>query len=194
MHQVGIGEKLANPLMQRVKDKEMKIVEKTITIIISLILIFLLIYSYKLKRNNENIKKEIAVLESQINNNDNVNTELTVLKNKKQEMAMLLIRSNEDLNKLRDENFELKLFKKELDQINNNENYSQYKNELKKYINKNINDLISIKPTQGGSWIVTKIIFINPFELIVYCEDGHESMESNLGITLLGNKIKIMEK
>lgn len=157
--------------------QEMKVLKKTIIVLISLILIFLLIYCFNLKRRNEDIKNEIAVL-----------------KNQKQEVTKLLIHLNEDLDKLKDENFELELFKKELEKINKSENYDLYKNELKKYVEKNINDLVKHQPTQGGTWVLTKINFINPFELIIYYEDGHELMESKLIVTLVGNKIKITEK
>ena len=138
-------------------------------------MIFLLISCYILKTNNKSIK-----------------TENIFLKNQKQEAENLLIRINEDLNKLKDENFELRMSKEQLDKINNSENYHLYKKELQKYIEENINDLIGTKPASGGLWIVTQTKFINPFEIIIYYEDGHESMESKAAVTLQGNKIKII--
>ena len=69
-----------------------------------------------------------------------------------------------------------------------------YKKELSKYIEENINSLISHQPNQGATWVVTEIKFINPFELIICCEDGHDSREINFVVILQGNKLKIMEK
>ncbi|MBN1904718.1 MAG: hypothetical protein JW927_06440 [Deltaproteobacteria bacterium] len=151
----------------------MKPVKNIIKVIISFILIFLLTSCYNSKSDNA----EVALLIKQ-----------------KQEAEKLLIQANEEVNNLKDENFKLKLIKKELDQINTNENYYLYKKELSKYIEENINEIINDQQNQGATWVVTGIKFINPFEVHIYCEDGHDTMEANLVVFLEGNKIKIMEK
>lgn len=151
----------------------MKSVINSIKFIVSSILIFLLISCNNTKLNN---------------------TEVALLKKQKQEVENLLIQANESLNKLKDENFELKLFKEESDQLNNNENYDLYKKELSKYIEENINDFISNQTNHGATWVVTGIKFINPFEVNISCEDGHDIIAAKLVVILQGNKLKIMEK
>ena len=178
-----------------------------ILIILSIIVVILFLVIFFQYRQIDKLRKEMGQtisaekIDSTISVKENLsesNIKVEAPKNKKQEDADLLIQLNEDLKRtiddLEDENFELKLFKKELDQINNNENYDTYKKELKKYIEENINNLITLQANQGSTWVVTSIYFINPFELTVYLEDGHESMQSSLLVTLQGNKIKIMEK
>jgi cell division protein FtsB len=82
----------------------MKTVKKSLIIIIPLVLLFLLIYCYKLKTDNENIKTEVSALKSQ-----------------KQEVAIQLAQANKDHDKLKDKNNELltglKIEKEKYDEI-----------------------------------------------------------------------------
>ena len=60
--------------------------------------------------------------------------------------------------------------------------YEDYKKRISELIEKDIANIVSEEPWNGGKWFVTEIIFIDPSLVRVEFEDGHNSLVSHIRI------------
>jgi hypothetical protein len=130
--------------------------ERTLTIICLLIIIFLVGYTYSLTKRIETQELRLVDLERNING-DKSDSDID---NNIQEYKKLIDELNSDFSK-----------KKELSE---EPVYTEYKNTIQTWLDENISVLAPNEPLHGGKWFVSDVKFLSPSFVLVKYEDGHD--------------------
>ncbi|MCK5312163.1 MAG: hypothetical protein KAJ62_08635 [Desulfobacteraceae bacterium] len=134
----------------------MKNTNKILLFTALIVVLFLSVYSFQLKQQVDNNKVKIDKLASMINSG-----RATSMQN-----SHKLEEHNQALQKLNDDYISRKKF-------DIHPNYIKYKKTITALIDKQIFQIVNEKPLHKGTWILTKIEFLNPEFVYVEYEDGH---------------------
>jgi hypothetical protein len=143
--------------------------DKTIKILLFTTLIIVLslsVFSYKLKQQVDRNQIKINELSSMVNTGKAISMDNKIK----------LEKHNQDLQSLNSDYVSRKKF-------DLHPNYIKYKKIITALIDKQIHSIVNEKPLNEGTWILTKIEFLNPEFVYVEYEDGHGLSATFIQIT-----------
>ena len=135
-----------------------------------IVVLFLSVYSFQLKQQVDNNQTKIDGLLSMINASKS-----TAMDNK-----IRFEKHSQILKELNDDYISRKKF-------DIHPNYIKYKKTITALIDKQIFKIVNEKPLHEGTWILTKIKFLNPEFVYVEYEDGHGLSATFIQITKTEN-------
>ncbi len=136
----------------------MKIIGKTLIISAFIAAAVLSVYTFKLKQDIAGNERMINELKSKLSDNK-------IIAGKYVDQAD---KCNHLLTKLKNEYISQR-------QFDEGPEFLEYKRTIVSLIDERISEIVGDNPAHGGSWVVSKVEFLNPVFIYVEYEDGHNT-------------------